>query len=63
MSGVDQGSVLSFVLVLPPLYAAVGAWLSQLGTSEGAWDEFFSMWPFASIGAFVSAVCVLNLVR
>jgi len=61
MSGVDSGSVAAFVMVLPPLYGAVGAWLSHLGPSEGGWDEFFSMWPFASIGAFISVVSFVNL--
>ncbi len=61
MSSIDESSMVAFAFVLPPLYGAVGAWLSHLGTTESAWDEFFSPWPFASIGAFIAAVCVLHL--
>jgi hypothetical protein len=61
MSGIDHSSVVALAFVLPPLYGAVGAWLSHLGNCEGAWDEFFSTWPFASIGAVVAAVYLSKL--
>jgi hypothetical protein len=63
MSGLESYSLASFAFVVPPFYGAVGAWLSRLGTSDGAWDEFFSTWPFVSIGSFVGAVSFINLIH
>jgi len=61
MSGIESSFVVTLAFVLPPLYGAVGAWLSSLGHCEGTWDEFFSTWPFAWIGAFVATAFAFKL--
>lgn len=60
MSSIDPGHAGAFAFAFPLLYASVGAWLSQLGTCEGPWDDFFSTCPFASIGALMAVGWTMN---
>jgi hypothetical protein len=63
MSGIGFHYLATFAFAVPPLYGAVGAWLSRLSGSGGAWDEFFSTWPFFSVGCLVGASSCINLVQ
>jgi hypothetical protein len=63
MNGPDLQFVAYFAFVIPSLYGAVGAWLSRVDQCEGAWDEFFSAWPFMSIGCFVGALSLVNSIH
>jgi hypothetical protein len=57
----DVNSTVLILLLLPVLYGAVGAWLSEVGTSDGWCDDFYSAWPFACIGTLVAVVGWVNL--
>lgn len=61
MMGLESVSLANFAFVIPPIYGATGAWLSGLGSADGALDEFFSTWPFVTIGCVVGASSYVNL--